>query len=310
MNKIIDRILRDLGCPELLERLMRLPGADLNSLLLAALKQQASKQDAKSLVRAQASNAYTRPIPLDAVHYHQLEAALLGLLQQAGLEPVLLSPAAPLGSCSGFGFVSQDKVVSATRGLELLADPCNALALILADRMRTASSSAQMGMHLCTTARVLRAQPLAGKTSTAHFGLLCMVSGGRDSGSYGCEQALLKRQFAVLTLLLKDRQDQAVLTLRPRPGYPDGPGFFRSMLAFIRELMPSLQVEADPAGADNPYYRGPNFKLHLQQGNERMEIGDGGFVDWLNQASGSRKERCLISGLSLDRLLMLEERTK
>lgn len=309
MNKITDRILRELGCPELLDRLMSLSGADLNSLLLAALKQQASKQDVKSLVRSQVNNAFTRQSPLDVVHYHQLEAELLSMMQEVGLDPVLLSPAAPLGSCSGFGYVSQDKVVSATRGLELLADPCNALALILAERMKTTSSFAQAGLHLCTTARVVRAQPLVGEAASAHFGLLCMVSGGRDSGSYRCEQALFKRQFSAMALVLKSRQEQAVLSLRPRPGYPDGPGFFHRMLALIRELMPALQVNTDLAGADNPYYRGLNYKLYLRQGNERMEIGDGGFVDWLNQASGSRKERCLISGLSLDRLLMLEQET-
>jgi hypothetical protein len=35
---------------------------------------------------------------------------------------------------------------------------------------------------------------------------------------------------------------------------------------------------------------------------ELEEIGDGGFTDWSQQLTTSRKERLLISGLGLDRL--------
>ena len=34
-----------------------------------------------------------------------------------------------------------------------------------------------------------------------------------------------------------------------------------------------------------------------------MEIGDGGFVDWLSRMTGIRKRRCLISGVGLERLM-------
>lgn len=36
-----------------------------------------------------------------------------------------------------------------------------------------------------------------------------------------------------------------------------------------------------------------------------INIGDGGFVDWTQKLLGNKKERCLISGIGLDRLLMI-----
>jgi hypothetical protein len=42
----------------------------------------------------------------------------------------------------------------------------------------------------------------------------------------------------------------------------------------------------------------------MEKDNERIEVGDGGFVDWTQQMTGTKKERCLISGIGLDRLLI------
>lgn len=42
----------------------------------------------------------------------------------------------------------------------------------------------------------------------------------------------------------------------------------------------------------------------------QIEIGDGGFVDWISQILGNKKERCLISGIGLDRLLLFHEWNK
>ena len=56
---------------------------------------------------------------------------------------------------------------------------------------------------------------------------------------------------------------------------------------------------------NNNYYKGINFKIYMQKDNEQIEIGDGGFVDWIGKMTGSKKNRCLISGLGLERLLLL-----
>ena len=51
-------------------------------------------------------------------------------------EAVELSPLAPLGVCSVVGLASQNKIVSALRGTEVVSDPTNVLALECARRLR------------------------------------------------------------------------------------------------------------------------------------------------------------------------------
>lgn len=60
----------------------------------------------------------------------------MALAEKQGFESVLLSPVSPFGSCSVFGCVDQNNVVGAGRGLEVLADPTNALALELGARIK------------------------------------------------------------------------------------------------------------------------------------------------------------------------------
>ena len=50
------------------------------------------------------------------------------------------------------------------------------------------------------------------------------------------------------------------------------------------------------------YYTGLCFKVHAEIAGRFKEIGDGGFVDWTQQLTGSHKERLLISGFGVDGL--------
>jgi hypothetical protein len=307
MSDLLHRILGEIGCPDLLERLDGLRGSDLNSLLLALYKRRAEGLDARGVLKAHAQNRFTAPSALDPVRYRALEAELLSLARDCGAEPVLLSPVAPLGSCAAFGCVSQNNVVSAARGLEALADPTNMLALILADRRRRGEFAPDTRVHLCATARVTRAQLFEGPHSFAHFGVFCVVSGGWDAGSYGCEAALLLDQLALYRQLFAQKYRAGLsVTLRRRAGYRDGDGFFNRMCALFAERFPDVPIAHEEEESGNGYYRGLNFKLYLQTGDERIEIGDGGFVDWLGQATGDRRARCLISGIGLDRLMGIE----
>jgi hypothetical protein len=99
MSDILERILRQIGCEDLLDRFQALPGSDLNTLLLEVFKMQAGKADSRSVVRSHSQSRFSRPSALDPVKYHLLESELLELAGRHGMTPVLLSPVAPLGSC-------------------------------------------------------------------------------------------------------------------------------------------------------------------------------------------------------------------
>jgi hypothetical protein len=53
------------------------------------------------------------------------------------------------------------------------------------------------------------------------------------------------------------------------------------------------------------YYDRLCFKAFAQVDGERIEIADGGLVDWTQRLLQSRKERLMISGLGVERLATL-----
>ena len=307
MSAIIDRILAQLGDAQLLDKLLALPKSDLNSLLLELFQAQASATAPAEVLKAHEKNRFSAPSELDPVAYHALEAEFLAAAQKAGITPVLLSPSAPFASCSAFGCVHQNNVVSAVRGTETLSDPTNMLAIILAARLKRKEIDNQSPLHCCTTARIVRAQVFPNtKRHFAHFGIFGIVSSGKDGGSYLCEKSLLSKHLMYFKELLDNKFDaQLSIVLRKRSGYPDGDGFFDHMKQLVKQEFPDVPLSIDLESEENSYYKGVNFNLCMEKEDEKIIIGDGGFVDWMQQMTGNKKERCLISGIGLDRLLLL-----
>ncbi|MGI5895913.1 MAG: hypothetical protein ACOX6U_03045 [Oscillospiraceae bacterium] len=305
MSAIIDRILNTLGDKELLNKILSMPKSDLNSLLLKIFQLQANKTTPSHVIKTYKSNRFSRPSEIDPVKYHMVETEFLSFAQKNNIKAVLLSPSAPLASCSTFGCVDQNNVVSAIRDSEILADPSNMLSIIIADKLMRKELSNQKCIHFCTTARILRAQPLLDiKGFYPHFGLFCIVSSGKDKGSYLCEKELLLKHLVYYKALLTEKYDAKLsVVLRKRRGYTDNDGFFSRMTEIIRNEFPDIPVSLDLEQEENNYYKGLNFKLYMEKNNEKFEIGDGGFVDWMTKMTNNRKERCLISAVGIDRLL-------
>jgi len=305
-DAITDRILSQLGGEELLERIRSMPKPDLNSFLLALYRTRADGVTPGDVVKAFQSNRFSTPSEIDPATYHAFEAELLALAQGHGVKAVLLSPAAPFASCSAFGCVDQNNVVSAARGTEILADPTNMLAVIIAGDLKEKKADNTIPLHYCTTARVLRAQVFPSRKGYyTHFGIFCMVSSGKDSGSYACEKSLLAKQLTYYKdLLVQKYSARLSVVIRKSRGYTDSNGFFERMADMIIHELPGVPVSLDSEYEDNNYYRGVHYKIYMEKDEERVEIGDGGFVDWIQRMTGNKKERCLISGVGMDRLLI------
>ena len=306
MSAIIDRILQQVEDPALLDKLLSLSNADLNSLLLALWEEKARRTTPAQVLKASQQNRFVNPGTADAAAYHALEAHLLTRAQADGMETLLLSPSAPFASCSAFGCVDQNNVLTALRGTETLADPTNLMALHVADRIRRDPTA--LPLHFAATARVVRGQPALRKATFAHFGLFGLLSCGKAESSYACEMALLIRHLSFFLRLIREEYHAApAITLRRRSGYPDDVGFFQRTAQAVRSAFPGVPVTLDESSVDNGYYKGVNYKLYILRDGQPLEIADGGFVDWLTQMTGSKKERCLISGAGLERLLMLNQ---
>jgi hypothetical protein len=234
------------------------------------------------------------------------EAELLKEAEEQGIKGLLLAPVSHLGSCSAFGCVNQNNVISASRGIEVLSDPTNMLAVIIADQLKSGAIDNRVPVHFCTTVRVARGQAVNGPRSFPHFGIFSIVSSGKDTGSYACEKEMMVRQLSFYKGFFGKRYSARLsAVLRKRGGYTDMDGFFTRMTELIRTELPDVSITLDEEHTENAYYKGINYKIFIHIGDEAIEIGDGGFVDWTQKLTGSKKQRCLISGIGIDRLLMI-----
>lgn len=307
MNKIMSKTLTKIGDMDLLEKIISLPKSEFNSLMLEIFKKQTEEIGPKDILKAYEKNRFVKPSEIDFMAYSLFEYNALRIAKSLDFENILLSPSAPLGSCSAFGCVNQYNVLSAVRGTETLADPSNMLAIIIADKIKN-KNIAQDITHTVTTTRVVRAQPIPDiKGFYAHFGVLCMVSHGKDVGSYMCETNLISKHLEYVKKLLMEQEQSSLeisVVFRKRKGYKDSDGLLKKISEFMELQFPDMNTIFDYSDSDNNYYKGVNYKIYIIKDGEKIELCDGGFVDWISQMTGSKKERCLITGIGIDRFIV------
>lgn len=183
MTSPLPRVVRQAGGDEVLDRLAALSGADLTTLLLAVMRRRAARMTPADVFRRYRDDRFTVPGAVSYASVRAVEDRLMSLLPQ-GFTPVVLSPVAPLGLHSVVGPVHQDKVLSTVRGNEVAADPTNGLALVAATERQELGPRATDPVRLAAAQRVVRAQVFRGSGMAAHFGLLGMVTAGRDTGDW------------------------------------------------------------------------------------------------------------------------------
>ncbi len=310
VHPALDRVLRRDGCAEALRVLgSELSGADATTLLLATMARRAADLGPGDVLARYRTDRFVAPAPIDPIELARL--TLWGLEAMApAFDPVELAPLAPLGSHSVFARVAQNNVVTTIRQTEVAADPTNQLALeaavrrqrLLADHPRS-----DRDVRLCAVHRVVRAQAVDGPRSFAHFGLLGVVVAGRGRSGQGFEADAL-----VGTL---DRLARFVVDVTDRPVRIDltdfGAGASPPAAPVVERVVEGLTAGRVRCIVDGSrthgrgYYPGLCFKLLVDAGDETIELGDGGLVDWSATLLQNRKERLLIGGVSLDRLALV-----
>lgn len=114
---------------------------------------------------------------------------------------------------------------------------------------------------------------------------------------------MLRKHLSFYRQFFADEYSNLRLVLGNRKGYADSLGFMEKMKAIVQEVLPDVPIAYNDTGENHGYYQGLNIKIHLRRAESLIEIGDGGFVNWIQQMNNRKKERCLISAISLDRLL-------
>ena len=274
----------------------RLSGSELTTLLLEASRRRAERVTPAEVMRRYRTDRFVAAAPLPARELRRAEDRLIAALPPSA-ELVALAPLVPLGTHSAVATVDPRKVVATVRGTEVAADPTNALALeAAARRARLLATSPRDATRVSLAAgqRVVRAQfHGAAAGLSAHFHLFGLVTSGRDVGDRGFERAALAEHALFAANALPDGAELRVTVLDE--SYRD---VFESVRA--EPAAAHLTIVEDPTRASGRgYYTGLCFKVHTDIG----EVGDGGFTDWTASLLGNRKERLLISGYGVDRLV-------
>lgn len=298
MSDAIDRLRRDPAVAAALDALGSLPGADLRSALLALAAERAAAGSPADLMRQYGDDRFCARGGIDALGLARAVASAHEAVA-GDFESVVLSPLVPLGTSSIVGPVPQNNVVSTMRLSEVGADPTNALALEAAVRRR-ANRSEQV--RLAGVQRVVRAQHFAGPRSFAHFSLFGLVSAARDRGDRAFEVSELVRHCRAAAAVIRSIDADAVVTAKVSD--------HSKRLDEARAVADQLTSSFDAVSLDTDRIHGRGYYDHLcvkvfkiVDGAE-VEVGDGGSVPWTQTLLGDRKERLVISGLSLDRIVM------
>jgi hypothetical protein len=304
----IERIVRESEVADLVEILTnRLSPTDLQSLLLEVYRRRASRVSPRELLSRYERNRFTRPAGLDPAAVAGFEQLAWSLLPD-GYQSLELSPVCPLATCSAIAPVDQNKVVTTARNTEVVADPTNVLALECAVRRRRLLADPDTRhelVRLVASQRQVRAQAFGGSREWAHFRLLGLVAAGRSRGLHEFETVALRQQIGYLvTLLGRARPDWHVrVALTDLCGQADA--WDARIGAELAERFPDATFGMDPDRASGRgYYVDACYKVFAtdRHGTE-IELADGGCTTWTRQLLSDEKERLVIGGLGVERIL-------
>lgn len=276
----------------LLERLAQgLSGSELQSLLLEVMEARATARSPGDLLGQLQRDLFVGPSPVDLREALAIDAQLLAAAEE--FEAIELPPIAPLGACSVLAPTHQNRVLSALRNSEVVADPTNVLALLIALRLRADPRAA---VHLTTCQRVVRAQPVPRLPGySQHFRIFVLASGGPETQDHGFTVGATLRHVRVMLDAL-DRLE--------RQGYTFGRRAV-SVLATPERARLGDRI-AEDLGAiatrellDHPYYSGGlryQIRVTAPDGVE-LPLIDGGSFDWLAQLCSNRRAVSVASGM-------------
>lgn len=275
MTDPLARIERATGVPDLAQLLAeRLAPSDLTSLLLAVARLRAARLEPADVLHQYERDRFVRPSENDTA---EAERVALSLVPE-DFERVDLSPLAPFGVGSVLAGVSQDWAVTTIRGTEVVADVTSVLALEAALSRRGSRDETK----LFASERVVRPQASDDDPARlAHFRLLGLCTAGRGERWQEWETRNATEHLTFYWNLLAQL------------GVAGGEIRLGGGL--------ELEVAATTDPQERPYYAGGWFSIDVDGAN----VADGGFVDWTQRLLSDRKERCLISGVGIERLASL-----
>jgi hypothetical protein len=267
----------------------KLPGSELQSLLLEVMRERANARTPHEVLAQYRRDRFVRPAATDQRVSLAIDTELLAAAE--GFEAIELSPVTPLGTCSSMAPTDQHRVLSALRATEVVSDPTNVLALECAERLR-ADPAAQV--HFVTSQRVIRAQPVPNKPGfAAHFRIFVLASAAREGKDHAFAAPALVRHITTVQRAF-DRLEQH--------GYRFGKRRV-DVLATDDKRGLADRVAAEVGGErkplEHPYYSGGvRYMLWVTTpSGDEIPIADGGLFDWVGKLTTNQRNAYVASGL-------------
>lgn len=311
MKKIGKHIINKLDLQDIVDVLSgKLSGSELSSVLLDVFDRRTERETPSSLLRKYEANKLVKPIDIDVVKIKEYELYCYKALANGGFEPLELSPVAQMGTNSVIATVDQKKVLTALRNTEVQADPTNAIALHYASLKKKGELESRTYSY-CNISRVIRTQAFSNPLFNPHFSVLCLISCGRDTGSFNFEKEELLKQMLSSYAICRDvfGLKDAYFEIIPCKGYDKQSPLIMDATSYILENNKQIfQVSIAEPDCENNYYKGYRIKLKIVLDGSVYEIGDGGLLDWTQQLLANKKERMLTMGIGFQIAYKLSEK--
>jgi hypothetical protein len=334
-SPIVRRVSREVGVPDLLERLAaRVSPSDLQSFLLELSRLRAASRRLPDVL---AQYERDRAVQPGRANPRTLGRLVLAAFEAAaGYVALDLAPVEPLGSNAVLAGIDQNNVLATVRGTEVVADPTVFLALEAASQRREGIDV----VRLCAAHRVLRQQAFE-PPALQHFTLFALVTSARTQPDHRSEiEAMAEHVRAHLALVaaarelgpdtgrtvvrLSDTAVHAAITRAgaaitadvPTPRDAIAPDMARLLGRRLRRLELAVAALAPIVAAFDSrllidltrtdgvtYYDGLQLRIDGTANGEQYELVDGGSVDWASLLLSDRREHLFTSGIGLERLL-------
>ncbi len=268
-----------------------LPASRLWSLLMDVFDTRAARRTPAQLNEQWTRDGFVAPSYIDQRTLTALDGHLLAAAD--AFESIELSPLAPLGACSAVGLTSQNKIVSALRGTEVVSDPTNVLALECARRLK---ADAEHIVRVATSHRCVRAQEVPKLPGFAqHFRMFCLATAGRERPDQALVvDAAIEHVMTMLAALdrleangyaFPDRRAR-VLTTPERAQVGD------RVAAGVRG------VEIIRGVLEHKYYGGLRYQIEASttQGTA-LPLIDGGAFDWVGKLMSNHRMVFVATGM-------------
>lgn len=283
-----------------------LSGSELNSVLLNVFNKRVQQETPSTLLKKYEDNKLVRPAQIDVLKYKEDELNCYKIIASKGFEPIELSPVAQLGTSSVIATVDQKKVLTALRNTEVQSDPTNAIALHYA-LLKKKDALEDKAYNYSNISRLVRTQAFSNPNFTPHFSVICLISCGKDSGSFNFEKEELLKHLSASYAICKDFYGLKTICfeLIPMKGYDSQSQLITQCISYIQAERNDFKISVAKPDQENNYYYGFRIKLKVIIKDIEYEVGDGGLLDWTQQLLANKKERMMTMGIGFQVLHQL-----